>query len=357
MYALDANGGAVFARPRCVRARTMDALATYDSVTIDSTGAFLVGQLENLDPLMHMPLADFQWARDIDLRPNVSISDETTSFTVSSFGASGGLTGSGKAWVSDNVTAMPNIAMDKGKIATPLIPWGAEVSYTIFELQQSMALGTSIDVEKLEALRLKFNMDTDMQVYVGDAGLGMYGLTNLNLRSDSSAVTNLAAVPATGNGSSTLWSTKSPAQILTDINEILMSRWTASGFVLMDTRLLLPTSQYGYISSQTVSTAGNVSILTYVLENNFVTRSGGKLEMLPSKWLNGRGVGGTPETLGTIDRMVAYTKEINRVRFPMVPMQRTNVQFRSLWQVMPYYAKLGAVECPYPEAIAYRDGI
>lgn len=352
---------------RAIRGQyTRDAYMTFDQQTLDSTGAFLVGQLEKLDPTMHGPLADFQWSRDVDIRPDVSIADETSSFTVSSMAASGGgfggqsapTTNTQKSWISKNATILPSASIDKGKIATPLNEWGMEISYTIFELKQSMQLGTSIDTEKVEALKLRWNMDVDEQVYTGDSGLGLYGITNLNSRSDSSAVTNVTNIP-TGTGGASKWqgTTKTPQDILNDFNEILMSRWAAMGYVLEDTRILLPTSQYGYISTQNISTAGGKSILSYILDNNFVVKSGATLEILPSKWLNGRGSGGTPETLGTTDRMIAYSKKSNRVRFPMVPFQRLPIQFRGIWQVVPHYGKLGAIECVYPECFAYRDGL
>jgi len=344
------------ALPRVMRARTFDAFHTYDAATIDSTGSFLIQQLERLDPTLHMPLVDFQWSRDIDVREDVSIGDETSSFTVNGFGASGGLKGSGKAWIAKGANQLPTVSLDKGKVATPLTEWGMDVSYTIFELESSIRLGTSIDQEKLEALRFKHQMDTDAQVYVGDSVLGLYGLFNLDGRSDSSQVTNVANV-ATGAAGSAAWVNKAPEEILADVNEVLTSTLNASGFVLMDKRIMLPPVQFGYLATQFVSAAGTRSILDYVLENNILTKNGFKLEFFQSKWLIGRGVSGNPEVLGNVDRMTCYTKARERVRFPMVPLQRTNVQFRSIWQVASYYGKLGGVEAVYPTTIAYRDGI
>lgn len=350
-------------RPLFVKGKyTRDEFITYDKATMDSTGAFLVGQLERLDPTLHEPLFEFSWTRDMDLRSDVTIADETTSFTVSSFGASGGninnAVNPGKSWISKNATALPSVSIDKGKVATPMTEWGVEASYTIFELEQSMKLGTSIDVEKVQAVQYRYQADVNAQVYIGDVALGLYGLTNLNLRSDSSAVTNIANVAA-GTGGAVKWfgTTKTPSDILVDINEIVMSRWAAMGFVLEDTTILLPTTQFGMLSSGMMGTSGAVSILTYLLENNFLKRSGATLSIYPCKWLNGRGVGGTPETLGTVDRMIAYSKKPNRIRIPIVPIQRLPIQFRAIWQICPFYSKLGAVENVYPEAIAYRDGL
>ena len=74
------------------RAFTRDAMMTYDAATIDSTGSFLIGELERLDPTLHEPLVDVTWSRDIDLRSDVSIGDEVSSFTNSTFAAAGGIT-------------------------------------------------------------------------------------------------------------------------------------------------------------------------------------------------------------------------------------------------------------------------
>ena len=53
---------------RLVRAYTTDGMMTYDQMTIDSTGAFLIGQLERLDQTLNEPLVEFTWSRDIDIR-------------------------------------------------------------------------------------------------------------------------------------------------------------------------------------------------------------------------------------------------------------------------------------------------
>ncbi|MEG2569034.1 MAG: hypothetical protein RSA84_22790, partial [Acinetobacter sp.] len=95
-----------------IRARTRDqgGFRTFDARTVDSTGAFLLGELERLDQTMHDPLVSVTWGRDIDLRSDVSIADETSSFTNSSFAAAGGPSPSGKSWVGKNTDAIAGIA-------------------------------------------------------------------------------------------------------------------------------------------------------------------------------------------------------------------------------------------------------
>lgn len=364
------------------RRRTLDHAMTYDSAyqatdaqgnhmgrplggsyrtadgkrTVDSTGAFLVGELERLDLTLHEPLAAVTWGRDIDLREDVTIADEVSSFTQSSYGSAGGLgtgnsVGTGKAWIGKNTNQITGQSVDLAKIATPLRPWGEELKYSILELESSARLGRPIDQQKYEALQLKYQMDVDEQVYYGDTTTGDLGLVRL------------AGVPhaAVANGASThpAWSTKTPDEILTDINTALTTTWANSAFAVMPSRILLPPAQFGYIATNKVSSAGNVSILKYVLENNILTTSGqGKLEIFPVKWLQGAGAGGTISVPAAgYDRMVAYTKDKQRVRFPMTLLQRTPIQYDSIYHKTTYYCRLGVTEIRYTETVAYRDGI
>lgn len=55
--------------------------------------------------------------------------------------------------------------------------------------------------------------------------------------------------------------------------------------------------------------------------------------------------------------MVAYTKDPMYVRFPMVPLTRTPLEYRGIYQLTTYYGKLGEVEFVYPETVGYADGI
>ena len=325
------------AMPR--RIRFNDGLMTFDRRTIDGTGAFLVGELERLDQKLHEPLASVTWGRDIDLREDVSLADEFSSFTNSSFAAAGGVAGSGKAWVGKDANAITGISLDIGKTATPLPLWAMQLGWTLPELESAAKLGRPIDQQKFSGMNLKYQMDIDEQVYLGDTALGLFGLVN------SPLVTNTANVVGG------VFSGKTADQILTDINELLNSVWAASGYAVCPSELRLPPLQFSQLVSSKVSTAGNISILEYLKQNSLANSLNGRpLNIQPLKWLNTAGAGSTA-------RMVAYTKDIDRVRFPLVPLQRTPVEFRDLRQLTTYFGRLGAIEFVYAETLGYRDGI
>lgn len=329
---------------------------THDSRTVDSTGAFLVGELERLDQSLHEPLASVTWSRDIDLREDVTIADEVSSFTLSTYASAGGLgagqgIGNGKAWIGKSTDQIGGVGLDIAKIPHGLVPWGLEIKYTILELESAAKLGRPIDQQKFEALQLKHQMDIDEQVYIGDFSLNTTGLCNSDL------VTNVNNVVPGASGF-TVWTSKNPDEILNDFNTALTSVWQTAAWAVMSDQVRIPPAQFGYLSTSKVSNAGNISILKYVQENNIFTASTGrKLTILPLKWCIGAGVGGTIGTTGTVDRMVVYLKDKQRVRYPMTLLQRTPIQYDSIYHKCTYFCRLGAVEVVYPETIGYFDGI
>lgn len=334
------------------------AYTTHDGRTVDSPGAFLIGELERLDPTLHMPLAAVTWQRDIDLREDVSIADESASFTNSSFGSAGGITPTGVAWAGKVTTAITGIGVDIFKTPQPLTPWEMEIKYSILELESAIKVGRPIDVQKYEGMQLKHQMDIDQVVYVGDSTLGFEGIFNKTSATMPAGTTPPAvtAVPV-GAGGGTTWVSKSPDEILADVNLLIESNWASTGYAVIPDRLLVPPVQYNELVRRVVSLAGSVSVLKFLEENNLARQRGGELTILPVKWGIGMGVGGTPQVAGTVDRMVAYSKDRNRIRYPMTMLQRTPVQYIGMYHQTTYYCRLGNVEFVYPETVAYADGI
>lgn len=328
-----------------------DAFQTFDQATIDSAGAFLVGELERLDPMIHEPLVDMTWDRDIDLRTDVTMGDESSSYTTSTFASTGGPSSGGISWAGKESTTLPRINVDIDKKVNPLTLWTETVSYTITELLSAQQLGRPIDTQMLAGLNLKHQMDTDQMVYVGDPTISATGLINAAL------VINTGNVAA-GAAGSLPWLTKTPDEITADFNELLVSVWAATGYKAPPKNVLIAPNPFGYIATTKVSEAGNVSILDYVKQNNvFTAQKDIELEIYPVKWLDKANVNGPGGAAATYDRMVAYTRYAPYVRYPMVPLQSMQPQYRGIWIDVPYYGRLGRVETVYPETIGWRDGI
>lgn len=328
---------------------TRDDFFTLDAATIDSAGAFLNGELERLDQTLHMPLASVTWSRDIDLREDVSIADEVSSFTNSSFAQAQGIPGSNKAWIGKSANQLVGIDLDIGKTAQPLNLWGVQLSWTLPELASAEKLGRPVDDQKYQMMLLKWNMDVDEQVYMGDLALAstVTGLFNQN---------NLTNI---GNAVNGLWSTATPAQMLADVNALLTSVYKATGYAVVPDRLLVDPTSFGIMVSTLISTAGNISVLKFIEANSYTNSMYGRpLNIQPCKWLLGTGAGsGLGKGPAATNSMFAYVKDKKRVRFPLVPLLRTPVEYRDLRQLTTYYGRIGQVELVYPEIAGLRSNL
>ncbi len=318
--------------------------------TKDSTLAYYVNQLENLDKRLYEPLTSVSWGRDIKLRSGITMSDESTSFIRSAFAAVGTLdnpataaSGGNIPWISAETTAIPGVSVNGQKIVLPLRLAAREVSYTSVELDRSQQTGQPIDVQKINALNILYQMNIDQLVYIGAGDVSTTGLLN------NTSIT--ASTVAAGVSGFTTWVTKTADEILADVNALLEATWLASAYAVCPSKLLLPPLQFSYISSQKVSSAGTDSILTFLKKNSIALSINGKeLDIQPVKWLPGLGSGVT-------DRMVAYTNDEMRVRYPMVPVRRETAYYQGIRFFAPYLWALGELEFVYPETVQYADGI
>ena len=304
----------------------------FNDATIQSTGAFLVGELERLDPELYGPIADFTWSRDIDLREDVTIADEVSSFILSNYAGGFGGTGPGKKnWITGMDTTPAQVGVSQTKVTSPITPWGGEVSYSILELERAMKTGRPIDVQKFDALRMKHQLDIDQMVYLGDDEVGVSGLLN------NSAVTaaNVGAIT----------SSTPVADVLDIFNTILEQAWAATQYTRIPDRMLVPPAVFKIlVGTQLPNTKSN--LLNFILENSLTRANGKFLEIWPVKYLADTSIFATP-------KIVAYTKDRSVVRFPLVQLQSLPRGVRDYMQTVPYYGALGAVEFVRPEMVYY----
>lgn len=331
--------------------KTTDNARRRSFKTKDSALAYYVHQLENLDKALYEPLVSVSWGRDIKLRPGITMSNESTSFIRSAFAGIGSLTNAGGTgllggnmpWISPETNVIPGVSVNGQKIVLPLRLLAREMSYTSVELERSQLTGQPIDTQQMDALNLLYQMNTDQMVYIGASEVGATGLLN------DSGITESMVV--NGVSGSATWANKTPDEICADINTLLTATWLASAYAICPSELRIPPAQYGLICSLKVSSAGNVSILKFIEDNSIALKINGKpLNIQPIKWLTGQGSGST-------DRMVAYTNDVSRVRFPMVPIRRETAYFQGIRYFAPYIWAFGQIEFVYPETVQYADGI
>lgn len=226
----------------------------------------------------------------------------------------------------------------------------AGIGYEWFrqEAEFAMQAGRDLGSEKARAARIVAESRIYGLVIRGDANkTGMTtGLIN-------NANVPTANVTADGTGSSTLWSTKTPAQILRDINAAINAPWNATLETIRANTLLLPSTRLQYIAAQTIGTASDSTILKFIKENNTYTlETGQPLTIIGSRELETAGASSSA-------RMVAYGNERDVVKLYLPGPHEFFPLYQKgafTWEV-PGLFNYGGVEFRRPKGAVYRDGL
>lgn len=314
------------------------------TVQTDAAGAWLVGELERLYPKLYEPLASVTFHQHLQFRPDIGMWDEFHSFARIAYAAPG----AGQLvtnWSDGIGTEVLGIDVETEKLVGGIKAWRRKLSYSVEELQKSIQLNRPLDQQKLAALMLAYSMDMDRMAYVGDVGAGFGGLFN------AAEVTNLAPV-ANGAGGTPDADSKTPEEILGDVNEVIQSAWEQSAYTSAPETLLISPRLFTSLNRRLMPGPVAMSVLTYLKDNTLLNRLTGKpLDIQPVKWAAGIGAGGS-------DRMTAYTNDVDKVRMiGMVPQPLGQLEIKDAAFHQHYRATWGGLEIVYPETMAYRDGL
>ena len=328
-HVMDMAGGNAF------RPLTMDA-ATAGGM------AFLQSELEKRDPKVREPLTSVTWMRDIIVKTGGGWVDFTSTFHVDYATAGPNMYG----LIGGQTNAIPTMQADIGKDIYPTFGWGNVLKVPYVDMQKLQGIGRSLDDLLDKGIRLNWNKTLDLMCYNG------FG-TNYGIVNNTSISSASAAKGATGH---TAWTTKTPEEILYDINSLMVATWAASEYDVtgMANYILIPPAQYSYIASQLISIAGTVSILTYLLENNIGKTQGVDLQIFPSRWC----IAAADDT--TSDRMVGYVNDEDRLYMDItVPVQRamTMPDVKEAAYLTLYMGQIGVPKFLYTQCAAYSDGI
>ena len=309
-----------------------------------STGVFLVGELEKQDPRLIEPLTSYFYPRDLDAMPGGGWVD-TVSNVFADYGTTANEEDSLMGKESTNIpVSQANITKDIWKTSK----FGEVLRLPLFDDLAMQQVGRSLSQILDNGIRLNYNKILDRNAYNGFAKTNTYGLAN------NPSVT--ASLVAFNNAkTSRTWSDKTPNEIMLDINTLVTSTWAQAEYDLtgMANHILIDPFNYAYIANTVVSTAGNRSILDYILENNIAVKQGRSFDIFPSRWCLAAGTGST-------QRMIAYVKDPMRVNWDLtVPLTRImtapNVQSASYETL--YAAQFSQVKFLSYQTILYADGI
>lgn len=320
-------------------------IPTFDAAVAGGM-AFLQSELEKLDPKVREPLTSVTWMRDVPVKSGGGWMEFTSVFSVD-YGISGpnmyGLSG-------DQTNTIPIVQANLKKDIYRVFNWQNVLKVSFIDMQKLQGVGRSLEDMLDKGIKLNWNKTLDLVTYQGPFS-SYPGLVN-----QGNSIT--AASVAAGAAGSTLWSKKTPQEIMLDINTAMVTTWAASQYDLtgMANHILIPPTQYADIANRIVSQAGNVSVLTYLEQNNIGKSQGVDLKIFPSRWCIGAGAG-SPAT----DRMVCYVNDEDRVYLDVtVPIQRVmttpTVQEGGAYLTL-YAGQVGQVKFLYTQPVLYQDGI
>lgn len=250
-------------------------------------------------------------------------------------------------WFHGQAQDVPKVELTREKFETSVSLAAIGYGYTLEELGTAQLLGMNLSADKASLARRVAEEKIENVAFVGDTSKGLTGLVNASGPTATTA-------PADGSGSATTFASKTPDQVLRDINGQLTGMFTGTfGGEVADT-LLLPYSVMLDLSTRRIDAVNQTTILEWIERNNIYTRTTGQQ-------LTIRGVFGYLDTAGAggTKRMVAYRRSPEVLKFHM-PMP---FRFLPAWQVgpikfeVPGIFRLGGVDIRRTKAVRYLDGI
>lgn len=329
-YAMQNGGGMAF------RGSAWDAATA-------SGMAYLVGELEKVDPKIREPLTSVTWQRDIVAKTGGGWVEHTSTFDID-YGTTGA---NQNGLVASGSTTIPVMQVNTSKNLFKVFTWMQVMQVPFVDQAKLRQIGRSLEDMLNKGIRLNYNKTLDENVYTGFSSQSTTGLIN-----DANVV--VTSVPA-GVGGQAKWNKKTADEILQDINVALTEAWEAAEYDMkgMPNHILIPPAQYAYLVKQKVSDAGNISVLEYLLQNNIAKNQGVEISIEPCRWCIGAGTGKT-------DRMMVYVNDEDMVNFDItVPITRAMTQpsvERAAYLTL-FAAQLGQVKFNYYQPVRYYDGI
>lgn len=317
---------------------------TLDEAGVASGGAFLVSELEKRDPLIRKPLTSFTYPRDIVIQSGGGWVDYVSAMSVA-YGITGGAGASPVTAGGANGIPVVQASVDKGVYKAHVFAAALRVMFQ--DMQRSNYIGRSLDNLLQDGVRMAYDKHMDENTYVGIEEYGTTGLVN------NPDVTETTA--ANGAATTSTWATKTPQEILKDVNDALTAVWAANEYdeTAVPNHILIPYEQYNYILTTMVTDLATETIYDFLMKNNVAAKNGGSLFIGATRWCKGAGT-------GEKDRMVVY---VNHERFvkedELVPMSRimSAPNVANVCYDTAYMANISEVQLFYPTSMLYVDGI
>ena len=216
---------------------------------------------------------------------------------------------------------------------------GDSYGYSIKEIRASNRTGKGLDQRRAITARRAHDEQMNKMALKSDKVNGTFGLL------DFPGITEVT-LQADGTKSSKTWASKTPDQIVRDINDMVNAVMEPTSAREVPDTLLLPIAQYNDIATRRIGEAGEKTLMKYILENSPYIK---RIDWLSE--LKNFGAGGTNRAL--IGR---FDEEHITLEIPQ-PFEQFEAQQEGMEFTIPCHSECAGTIIYYPLAFAYADGI
>jgi hypothetical protein len=240
--------------------------------------------------------------------------------------------------ISNYANDLPRADVTGKEFSSPVRGIGVSYGYSMQEIRAAIYANVNLDARKMNAARRSHEEKINALAWSGDSESGIPGfLSNVNVPS--------YVLPADGTGSTKTFSTKTPDQIIRDVNGLINSIRTTTKDVHQATEVWMPVAQYTLLATTPRSSTTDTTILEFLQKNNPGVTFRSVVE------LAGAGTSGT-------DVMIAGEINEDNVRLEIPMMFRQYApQPRNLEFIVPCESRFGGCVMSYPLALAKAEGI
>lgn len=215
---------------------------------------------------------------------------------------------------------------------------GNSYGYSLQEVRAAQMAGKPLEQRKANAAARKQRELWNNVAWFGDAENGLPGwLDNANVPNSPVAA---------GASTNTEWSTKTPDEIIKDLNDAANGIVDLTNGAEQPDTVILPVAQYTHIASTPRSSTSDTTILDYFIQNNPFISS--------VEWANelkGAFTGGA-------DGFIAYRRDPDAIEFEMpVSFEQLPVQERGLEYVVNCHSRIAGTIVRYPLSQRFAYGI
>ena len=256
-----------------------------DAFNLESFARLMV-QVEQINGMTPQMAELMEYAKYIPVNNNINAVVGTSHSLARKQGV-----GEGKAFSGTGMDIpLAEVLYDEVSLPTKIGTIGYQ--YSIHEIATAMAMGISLQADKIAAAQMAFERHMSKLAWVGEASTGVKGFYN----QDGVAIDTRTIDFATA----------SVATVLDLFNTIIYDDADAAAFdddVSINT-LILPTSVARTLASRTVSSTNETPLIKYIRENNEAALEGREINITANRRGNGMGAANS-------DRIVSYSRDPN----------------------------------------------